>query len=129
MTDIPHKRIADPTTHYGDGKAAVRHFVIQRATGALNVLLTLFFVWFVVSLAGADRAAMVEAVRNPIVALLLAVLVINVPVHMRIGMREVIEDYVHDHKLNRFSLMLNTFFALCIGLIGLGAIAKIFFWG
>jgi len=26
-------------------------------------------------------------------------------------------------------LMVNTFFALCIGLLGLGAIAKIFFWG
>ncbi|MBC8117972.1 MAG: succinate dehydrogenase, hydrophobic membrane anchor protein, partial [Burkholderiaceae bacterium] len=75
------------------------------------------------------RAEMVAALRQPLVALALAVLVINVPVHMRIGMREIVEDYVHEAKLERFCLMLNTFFALCIGLIGLGAIAKIYFWG
>lgn len=129
MTDIPHRRIADPDTHYGDGRAATRAFIVQRLSGALNVLLTLFFVWFVVRLAGAERAEMVAAVRQPLLALALTVLVINVPVHMRIGMREIIEDYVHEPKLNRFSLMINTFFALCIGLIGLGAIAKIYFWG
>jgi succinate dehydrogenase / fumarate reductase, membrane anchor subunit len=127
--EVDKRAIANPATHYGSGKAATRSFFVQRLTAALNVLLTLFLVWFVVQLAGADRAGMVALVRNPLVAFALVVLLINVAVHMRIGLREIIEDYVHDPRLNRFSLMLNTFFALAIGLLGLGAVLKIVIWG
>ena len=124
---IDKATIADPKTKYGHG--GTREFIGQRVTAAFNVLFTIFFVWFVVRLAGADRAEMVLTLRNPLVALALGLLVINVPMHMRIGMREIIEDYVHDPRLNRFSLMLNTFIALVIGLIGILAVLKIVIWG
>ncbi len=89
--------IANPKTKYGHGHKGTREFIVQRITGALNVLFTLFFVWFVVSLAGADRAQMIEVVRNPFVAIVLCALIVNVCIHMRIGMHEVIEDYLDDH--------------------------------
>ncbi|MBI4046515.1 MAG: hypothetical protein HY371_06835, partial [Devosia nanyangense] len=50
--------ISDPKSHYGSGKLATRHFITQRLTGALNILFTIFFIWLVVSLAGAERAEM-----------------------------------------------------------------------
>lgn len=129
---VPHvdqRTIATPTSHYGSPRAATRHFITQRLTGALNILFLAFLVWFVVSLAGAGRETMVATIRSPIVWIPLMLLLINVAIHMRIGMREIIEDYVHDPRLNRFSLMLNTFFALAIGLLGLGAVLKIVIWG
>ncbi len=101
----------------------------QRVTGALNVLFTLFFVWFVVRLAGADRAEMISVVHNPFVAIILALLIVNVCIHMRIGMREVIEDYVHGETVNRLSRLANTAFAVLVAVLALASIAKIVILG
>ena len=129
MSDKPTRaQIADPTSHYGSPKASTRHFITQRVTGALNVLFTLFLVWLVVNLAGAERAAMVATIANPLVALVLLLLIVNVVIHMRNGMRDVIEDYF-EGELNRLALAANTGFALLVALIALGSIAKIVFWG
>jgi succinate dehydrogenase / fumarate reductase membrane anchor subunit len=126
---IDKKLIADPTTSYGDAKASTRQFITQRLTGALNVLFLLFFVWLVVRLAGAGRIEMVAVIANPFVAIVLALLLVNVCAHMRIGMREVIEDYVVDERVHRLVLFVNDVFAIGVALIGLVSIAKIVFWG
>lgn len=126
---IDKRIIADPKTHYGAAKSSTRHFITQRLTGALNVLFLLFFVWLVVRLAGAERAEMVAVVANPFVAIVLALLLVSVCVHMRIGMREVIEDYVVDERTHRLVLFVNSLFAAVIALVGLVSIAKIVFWG
>ena len=121
--------ISDPKTHYGSPQLATRHFMTQRITAALNVLFTIFFVWFVVRLAGADRAEMVAVVRNPFIAIILVLLIVNVCVHMRIGMNEVIEDYIYDHGQNRLLRGLNAAFAILVALVTVLAVAKIAFWG
>ena len=126
---IDKATISNPKTHYGSGKRATRLFFLQRLTGAFNIAFTVFFVWFVVRLAGADRATMIEAVRSPGIAVILALLIINVCVHMRIGMREVIEDYIDEDKSNRLALNANTTFAVLVALVTILSIAKILFWG
>lgn len=126
---IDKRLIADPKTHYGPAKAATRHFITQRLTGALNVLFLLFFAWLVVRLAGAERAEMVAVIANPFVATVLALLLVNVTAHMRIGMREVIEDYVDDERAHRLVLLVNDVFSIGVALIGLLSVAKIVFWG
>lgn len=129
MSGIPHKVIADPNTRYGDGRAATRQFTLQRITAMANVVFMLFIVWFVVRHAGEGHEALVATLRSPWVWIPLALLMINVPVHMRIGMREVIEDYVHEPRVNRFSLMANTYAALVIAVVGVLSILKIVIWG
>lgn len=126
---IEKKTIADPTTHYGAPKAATRAFTLQRITGALNILFLAFLIWLVVNVAGAGRASFVATVANPVVALVLALLIVNVCMHMRIGMREIIEDYVHDPRLNRLSLGVNDIFAILVALVALVSLIKIVFWG
>ena len=129
MSEKPSSaEIRNPRTHYGNAKASTRHFITQRVTGALNIAFTAFFVWFVVSLAGADRAGMVAIVANPVVAIILALLIVTVVIHMRNGMRDVIEDYF-DGEANRKALIANTSFSVCVGVVVLAAIAKIVFWG
>lgn len=120
--------IADPQMHYGSPKGATRAFSIQRITGALNVLFLAFFIWLVVGLAGADRAQMVATVAHPVVALVLALLLVNVALHMRTGMREVIEDYVHG-RTGRLALLINDIFVLGVLALGLISLIKIVFWG
>ena len=126
---IDKATIADPKTHYGEGKHATREFKTQRWTGMLNVLFAIFFVWFVVRLAGADRAEMVEVVRNPFVALGVVLLIINVSIHMRIGMHEVIMDYLDEGKQNRLAILANNAFAILVPAVTILAVAKIVFWG
>ena len=121
--------ISNPKSRYGSGKAATRHFITQRLTGALGIAFTVFFIWLVVRLAGADRAEMLAVIGNPFVAVVTAALIVNICVHMRIGMIEVIEDYVVDPRLHSLSTLLNNLFCLAIALIGVIAIAKIAFWG
>jgi succinate dehydrogenase / fumarate reductase membrane anchor subunit len=126
---IDKRLIADPQVHYGSPKAATRAFTLQRLTAALNVLFLIFLVWLVVNLAGAERAQMLATVRNPFVAIVLALLIVNVTLHMRIGMREIIEDYMDEGRVNRLAMFLNDIFALAICLIGLISVATIVFWG
>jgi succinate dehydrogenase / fumarate reductase membrane anchor subunit len=121
---IDKAQISNPKTHYGSGKGATRLFRAQRLTGLLN-----FFAWFVVRLAGADRSQMVEMVRNPFVAVVLVLLLLNVCAHMRIGMREVIEDYIDEEASNRLALRANDAFAAFVAVIGIVSILKILIWG
>jgi succinate dehydrogenase / fumarate reductase membrane anchor subunit len=126
---IDKATIANPTTRYGDAKHATREFKTQRLTGMFNVLFTIFFVWLVVRLAGQDRAEMVEVVRNPLVALGIVLLIINVSVHMRIGMHEIIMDYLDETKQNRMAKLANNAFAVLVPAVTILAVAKIVFWG
>jgi succinate dehydrogenase / fumarate reductase, membrane anchor subunit len=124
---IDRETIANPKTRYGEN--GTRHFIGQRITGALNVLFTIFFVWFVVRLAGAGRADMVEVVRNPFVAIVLVLLIINVCLHMRLGMNEVIEDYLDKPAQHHLARIANSVFAAFVALASIVAIVKIVFWG
>lgn len=126
---VEKSSIADPHVHYGSPKASTRHFITQRLTGALSILFTLFFIWLVVRLAGAGRADFVAVVGNPVVAVLTALLVLTVAIHMRIGMREIIDDYISDPRLYALSRTLNTFFCVAVTLASWIALAKIVFWG
>lgn len=126
---IDKATISHPKTHYGSAKHATRHFITQRVTGALNVAFLLFFVWFVVSVAGADRAGMIATIANPLVAVPLALLMVSVAVHMRIGMIEVIDDYVSEDRTNRLAHTVNTVFSILVAVVAIGSIAKIAFWG
>jgi succinate dehydrogenase / fumarate reductase membrane anchor subunit len=121
-------QIRNPSTHYGNAKASTRHFITQRVTGALNIAFTLFFVWFVVSLAGADAAGKIALVAHPFVALVLALMFVVVAIHMRNGMRDVIEDYF-DKGEHGLAMLANNAFTLFFLAVALLSLAKIVFWG
>jgi succinate dehydrogenase / fumarate reductase membrane anchor subunit len=125
---VDRKLIADPNTHYGNGRQATRSFKWQRITGAINILGLAFLIWLVVSLAGADRAAFVATIANPLVAIATALMIVIALIHMRIGMTEVIEDYVHG-PANRLALLLNDIFTLAVAVLALGSLIKLVFWG
>ena len=126
---IDQRTIATPTSHYGSPKAATTSFKLQRLTAMANIAFLAFLIWLVVTLARSDYAAMIATLRSPLIWIPLVLLLINVPIHMRIGMREIIEDYVHDPRLNRLSLGVNDIFTILIALAALASLIKIVFWG
>jgi succinate dehydrogenase / fumarate reductase membrane anchor subunit len=127
---IDRATLSNPTSHYGDAKASTRGFIQQRVTGALNILFTLFIVWFVLAMAGAaDAAGRIALMRQPLVALGLILLIVNVAVHMRLGMHDVIEDYIYKGPRNTLANTANLVFVGVVALLVIGAVVKIFFWG
>ncbi|RYE57416.1 MAG: succinate dehydrogenase, hydrophobic membrane anchor protein [Rhizobiaceae bacterium] len=127
---IDKATISNPKTHYGNGRASTRGFIQQRVSGALNVVFTLFLVWFVVAMAGEpDATARIVLIRNPLVALALILLIVNVAVHMRIGMHDVIEDYVDHGPRNTLANTANLAFVVLVALVVIGSVVKVLFWG
>lgn len=126
---IDKNPIANPTTRYGSGKHATRHFITQRVTGTLNLAFLIFFIWFVVTVAGQDRAGAIATIGSFGVATPLTLLFISVTIHMRIGMNEVIDDYVGGERTRRLLETVNTVFSILVAVVAIGSIAKLVFWG
>ena len=105
--------------------------IVSQTTGTVIALipLSLFTIGWVISLKGAGYAEVRASLSQPLVTLIVALFLVVSLDHMRLGMKEIIEDYIHGEggKLTLFAL--NTFFAIAVGVVSLFALAKLAFGG
>ena len=80
----------------GSAKEGAGHWWHQRMTAFVNIVLMLWFVVSLIRLPSLDYGIVVEWMRSPLVAVPLALIVINTFWHFRLGLQVVIEDYQHD---------------------------------
>jgi succinate dehydrogenase / fumarate reductase, membrane anchor subunit len=113
----------------GSAKEGADHFWKQRVTAVVNLVLSLFVVSLAVGLAGEGHAAVVAALKNPLVAVALILFVTSAAIHMRIGMQVIIEDYIHGEGAKIALLMLNTFFSVSVAAASIFSILKLSFGG
>jgi succinate dehydrogenase / fumarate reductase membrane anchor subunit len=111
----------------GSAKSGTEHFWQQRMTAVANVPLVIFLVWFVISHLGAARSDVVASVQNPFNAIFLALALVSILWHMRLGMQVVIEDYVHGAGARLTCIVLNSFFTAALGVAAFYAILKMSF--
>ncbi len=121
--ETPLKRVRG----LGSAHAGTDHFWKQRATALAGIPLTIAFLVIVLSTVGKDFATVKATLAHPLVAILMLLFVLSSVVHMRIGMQVIIEDYVHEEGPKVLLLMLNTFFAIAVGLASAFAILKLAF--
>ena len=108
----------------GAAHGGTETFWRQRVTAIANIPLVLFLILSIVTHVGAGYDEVRGYLAQPVVALLLLALVISAAIHMRIGLKEIIEDYVHGGA-KMVAILLTTFFAAGVGLASVVAILKI----
>jgi succinate dehydrogenase / fumarate reductase membrane anchor subunit len=111
----------------GSARTGTEEFWLQRMTAIAGIPLTIAGLSLVISLTGRSYTAVKQILASPLVAVLLILFVLALVVHMKIGVKVVVEDYVHDKNQKVTLLILNTFFAWAIGIACVFAILKISF--
>ena len=100
-----------------------------RVTSVALIPLSMFVVGWVLSLRGAGFAEVRASLSNPLIALVVALFLIISLDHMRLGMKEIIEDYVHEEGSRLALLILNSVFCVLFGAASIFALLKLAFGG
>lgn len=111
--------------YLGASREGTGHFINQRLTAAANAILLTVLAVVAVALSGRTYPQAVALVGSPWVAVPLALAIVSVCIHLRIGLQVIIEDYVHGDGARVLLLILNTFFAVAVGAVALFAIVRI----
>jgi succinate dehydrogenase / fumarate reductase membrane anchor subunit len=111
----------------GSAKGGVEHWWIQRLSAAALVPLGL---WLAVTLARREDfsyGAVVAWIQQPVTSVLLILTAVTVSYHSHLGVKVVIEDYVHGNAAKVLSLTLSTFAHVAFAIVSLFAVLKIAF--
>lgn len=79
----------------GSARAGVESWWLERVTALALVPLTLWFAASLLALGRSDYTTFVAWLKAPLAALLMMLLLIALFSHLALGLRVVIEDYVH----------------------------------
>jgi succinate dehydrogenase / fumarate reductase membrane anchor subunit len=109
----------------GSAHSGSHHWLVQRFTAIGNLVLSLWLVASFAMLPDFEFATVREWIARPLAASAIALLLVSVFWHARLGLQVLIEDYVHSHA-NKFACiaMLNLFTIAGAG-FGLFAIIRL----
>ncbi len=99
----------------------------MRLTSLAMVPLTIGFVWLVLSLVDRPYADVYTTLSHPLPAILMVLFILAGIYHMQLGMRTIIEDYVHGEHSKDWCLAANLFFAIAVGTACVYAVLRLSF--
>ena len=111
----------------GSAKQGVHHWWMQRLTSVALVPLSIWFVVSLLSLPSFDHATVVAWMGQSWTALLLILFVLTGAWHSQLGVRVVVEDYVHGAGARTVTLVSVTFAHTLIGAAGVFAVLRVAF--
>lgn len=109
----------------GAARGGAAHWWAQRLTAVALVPLTLWFVVSALSLAGADYPVFQEWLGTFGNAVLMILLIITMFYHAELGVRTVIEDYVHAEAAKITTLIAARFIFVIMGAASVLAVVKV----
>ena len=115
----------------GTGAAhdGVRHWWMQRLTSIALVPLTMWFVVSLLALPSLGYSTLVAWMSQSSTALLLILLVLTAAWHSQLGVRVVVEDYVHGAGARTLTLVVIAFAHVLLAAAGVFAILRVAFGG
>lgn len=111
----------------GSAKGGTRSYVLKQASGLALGLLTPYMIGAGIYLLGRDRAFMVSSMGSFWIAPALTGFIVLSAIHMDIGMRAIIEDYIHGPMRKLALLFLNSFFTWSVCIVCVIAILRMMF--
>ena len=111
----------------GAAKEGVDHWWKQRVSAVGLVLLTLWFVFSLLSMGPSHYDTMQSWIERPANAALLGLLVITLTYHSQLGVQVVIEDYVSRKSIKVVSLIANQFVHIALAAVALFAVLRAVF--
>jgi succinate dehydrogenase / fumarate reductase membrane anchor subunit len=112
----------------GSAKEGVQHWWLQRLTSIALVPLTIWFVVSLLSLPSFEHVTVVSWMAQTSTALLLILFILVATWHSQLGVRVVVEDYVHGGS-KTLTLVLITFIHAVVAAAGIFAVLKVAFGG
>ena len=109
----------------GSAKEGVQHWWAQRLTSIALVPLSIWFAVSLLSLPSFDHAIVAAWMSQSRTALLLVLFVLVGAWHSQLGVRVVVEDYVHATGLRTLTLVVVTFAHALVAAAGVFAILKV----
>ena len=108
----------------GDG---VGHWWAQRFSAILLALLTVWLVYALASLVGADHAAATAWLGTPFNAAMAILFVVTSIYHGKLGLQVIIEDYIHQRSVEVSLQIFIKLASIVGGLLAVIAILKVAF--
>ena len=112
----------------GSAKEGVHHWWLQRLTSIALVPLAIWFVVSLLSLPSFEHVTVVNWMAQTSTALLLILFILVATWHSQLGVRVVVEDYVHGGS-KTLTLVLITFIHAVVAAAGIFAVLKVAFGG
>lgn len=109
----------------GSAKQGVHHWWTQRLTSVALVPLSIWFVVSLLALPGFAHATLVAWMTQSWTALLLILLVLTAAWHSQLGLRVVVEDYVHGAGLRTVVLAGSLFVHTLLAAAGVLAVLRV----
>jgi succinate dehydrogenase / fumarate reductase, membrane anchor subunit len=110
---------------HGSAKQGVHHWWLQRVTSVALVPLSVGFVVSLLTLPALDYDTLVAWMRHSAIALGLALFVLVAARHSQLGVRVIIEDYVHASGLKTLALITADFAHILAAAAAVFAILKV----
>ncbi|MBE7204865.1 MAG: succinate dehydrogenase, hydrophobic membrane anchor protein [Parafilimonas terrae] len=113
--------------YLGSARSGTTQAWHMRLTSLALVPLTFGVVWLIVRLAGRPYADVYRVLSHPLPTLVLLLFIGAGLYHMQLGMRTIIEDYVHGAHAKESALVANLFFCIAIGAACVYAVLRLSF--
>jgi len=111
----------------GASGTGTQSWITLRVAGILLMLLTPWFAWFLYETAGASHEEFLELLARPWHAIGFVLFAVISFVHSRLGLDEIIEDYVSSKVVKIPALIGIYFYYVLLGAVVLYAVAKVAF--
>jgi succinate dehydrogenase membrane anchor subunit len=109
----------------GVAKEGVTHWWMQRVTALALIPLIMWFAYSVAMLGKIDYETLVAWIRSPAVTVLLILLTVVGLYHMQLGLRVILEDYIHSGWLKLSAIIVTNFASVVLMVAGVLAVLRI----
>ena len=104
---------------------ALNKWIIQRITAVILLPLLLFFLYSLINLVNQDYTGALDFFDNYLPIIIFTLFLIFAGLHFKLGLNEIIEDYVQDERLKSILNRVITLYSAILPVIGVISLIKI----